>query len=93
VPDSYARLPQTVTALQWQGGEDGLYAVEQFTQPSVVRYIPDGNLLVSTQDGTLQVLPFDWIVKDDTQAFSVFTNDAFVKTYTSSAAGASSSRR
>jgi hypothetical protein len=79
-------LPQTVTALQWQGGEEAMRDVETFTQPSIVRYIPDGNLLVSTQDGTLQVLPQDWIVKDNNQFLSVLTNADFVKTYTSSAA-------
>jgi hypothetical protein len=79
-------LPQTVTALQWQGGEEAMRDVETFTQPSIVRYIPDGNLLVSTQDGTLQVLPQDWIVKNNNQFLSVLTNADFVKTYASSAA-------
>ena len=81
MPETYERLPQTVTALQWQGGEEAMRDVEVFTQPSIVRYVPDGNLLVSTQDGTLQVLAHDWIVRDDTQTLSVFTNADFVKTY------------
>ena len=86
MPETYDRLPQTVTALQWQGGEEAMRDVETFTQPSIVRYIPDGNLLVSTQDGTLQVLPQDWIVKNNNQFLSVLTNADFVKTYASSAA-------
>lgn len=86
MPDSYTRLPQLITALQWQGGEEAMHDVETFTQPSIVRYQPDGNLIVSTQDGTLQVLPHDWIVRDDTQTLSVLTNADFVKTYASSAA-------
>jgi hypothetical protein len=93
VPDSYARLPQTVTALQWQGGEEAMREVEVFTQPSIVRYVPDGNLLVSTQDGTLQVLPQDWIVRDDTQTLSVLTNADFVKTYAASVPAGTSFRR
>jgi hypothetical protein len=85
VPDTYTRLPQTVTALQWQGGEEAMREVETFTQPSIVRYVPDGNLLVSTQGGTMQVRPQDWIVKDSALALLVFTNADFVKTYALSA--------
>lgn len=79
--DQFSRLAQTVLAMQWQGGEDAMRTVETFTQPSVVRYQPDGNLHVSTQDGTLFVQPRDWITEDSQGRFAVLSDAEFMATY------------
>ena len=79
--DSYRSIVQTVTAMQYAGGEDSMHEVETFMRPAIVRYIPDGTLICSTQDVTVTVQPTDWIIKNSDDQFSVLTSDYFDETY------------
>jgi hypothetical protein len=78
---TYTRVAQTITAVQYVGGEENEREIASFTQPSIVRYQQDGSLTVSRQDGTAVMHPTDWVLKDQAAVFSFMDNSEFRDTY------------